>query len=123
MGAPQAVLDRLFPETATIEEPANAQEVEEGQLERMWTAVHADVPSQFSPVEGTSRDTEVRTGAGEFARRNNVLHLLGDLDITEEMRCITRGVTYDVVAVFRDSYRLVTTLHIEERQPTEEESS
>lgn len=118
MNAPAAVLARLFPETATIERPSFSQD-EEGAQEATWATFEAAVASQFSPMGGG----EIRNAAGEFVRSSDQVILKGDHDIAETDRCLTRGVTFDIVGVQRDSYALVTVLHLERRDNDDAGSS
>jgi len=116
MNAPPAVLARLFPESTTIERPTAFQD-DEGAIEQTWDVLHTAIPSQFSPMGG---DSEVRDASGEFVKATAVCYLQGDFDISETDRALTRGGTFDIVSVGRDSYAIYTVLHLEHREPAAE---
>lgn len=108
----------MFPELATITRPSFTQDAqgwnEPDNAPEDDPVVFADVPSQFSAEVG---HTEVRNAAGEFVRAPLLLLLDGDYAVDEADAVLTRGKVFDVVAVQRDSYALVTVLHMEERRP------
>lgn len=113
----------MFPETADIERRSVSQD-DEGGIEETWSALFTDIPSQFASQSSPGGpDTEARTNDGEFVRTAEQVILQGDYEIAESDRCITRGRTYDITAIQRDSYALVTVLHLEERERDTEESS
>jgi head-tail adaptor len=116
--APESVLARVFPETTDIERATISQDAE-GTVEETWSTLYTDIPSQFS----TEGETEPRTPAGEFVKRESTLHLRGDWDIAEHDRAVTRGVAFDITAVHHNSYAVITTLEVEERVMDEEGSS
>ena len=114
MHASAAQLARLFPDLATISDRTITQDAE-GTVEETFSPLFVDIPAQFSPLGGA--DTEVRNATGEFVSAAYLVHLQGDYDIEETSRCTIRGLVLDIVAILRDSYGLVTTLHLEEREP------
>ena len=119
-----ALQRRLWPDDATIEQVSTSQG-DEGEVIESWSTRWSDIPAQFAPLGGseTVRDTEDRTAAGDYVKAGWQVILQGDYAVEESDRCVTRGMTYGITAVLRDSYAIATVLHLEELAPVEEESS
>ena len=115
--SPQAV-SRLFPDSATVEQRTISRTDEGGETET-WSTRHGDVACQFSvfsPGSG-ARDEEREPGAIRVSAQRRAI-LLGDWDdIVTSDRVLISGHTYDITGVERDSYAIVTTLCVEEREP------
>lgn len=119
--APESVLARVFPETATITRRPigdDAPQDEEGDIyPATYTAVPGmtDIPSEFATYGQT--DDATTDPDGEWVRARGRVMLRGDYDIRTSDRCVTRGTDYAITGIEHDSYAVVTVVHVEERRP------
>jgi head-tail adaptor len=110
-----------LPDTAKIEKRTATQDVEGGLVED-FTTRFASLDCQFSAhgsiATAASTITEARNAAGEFVHADAICYVKGDQpDIVESDRATIRGEVFDIVGVQRDSWGVVTTLHLERRSP------
>lgn len=111
---------RLLPDTVLIESRTTTQDAEGGIVESWATRFTLDC--QFSAhgvlTSAASTITEASGGAGEFVNADAICYVKGDQPaIVESDRATIRGQTFDIIGVQRDSWGVVTTLHLERRSP------
>jgi head-tail adaptor len=111
-----ATIERGFPDTATIQQRSVTRDDEGGEVET-WSTRHADIPCQLSEFGQISESEQVASTSITTARELQAM-LLGRFDdIVESDQVLVRGLIFDISGIVRDSWPIVTTLRVKERNP------
>ncbi len=108
------MLERLrdfYPSTVTIKTWTEVQDATTGEVTMTWAdfAGHVDLPCSIAP----SGVQEVKQPDQTYVVRTHTIALRSShSDITEKMRAVADGHTYDIVLVEVSSHDLVTRLGV-----------
>jgi hypothetical protein len=112
-----ARLPLAFPSLVTIEIPTISRDLEGGEDDTGGRTVrYADVPCQFADTGATFTD-ENRVITGTFEDSYRSVFLLGDWAIELSDVLVHDAEEWDIRAVRRDDWAIVTHLEIEKRNP------
>ena len=109
--------DGFFPSTVTIQQATDARGAD-GAVTQMWADLAGHVNLTCNVVPETSQSSqEIRRDDMTLQRSTHRVNLAAPYaSITERMRAISGGVTYDVLLVTNDSQAVQTSLICERLQ-------